>query len=196
MDTWNPNPVRSNPQLMQSGVSTSLRRLFASFRVDECNGDFATFAKRAHNLDVTDFDPDPPPTLEEAEDRFSAFLASQSYPKTVCWLRQGDVLVDKKRHFWIRVDLGQGAKAAAQRYSQGLERKLGVELRVICATEAQTFATVFVPQDDLDAQYRLIARGLKLSCPVERYPTSTIRNPLKWLALRLRNGRRSKLLEV
>ena len=106
------------------------------------------------------------------------------------------MLVDKERRFWIKEHRSKAAKEAAQRYSQGLQRKVGIELRVICATEAQTFASVFVPQDELDAQYRMMGRGLKLSCPVERYSASTTRNPLKWLALRLRNGRRSKLLEV
>src|SRR5215471_9030931 len=140
---------------------------------------------------VTESNSDPPPTLEAAEERFRTFLASQSYPKTVCWLRPGDVLLDKERHFWIKEHRGRAAKDAAQRYSHGLERNLGIELRAICATEAQTFAFVFVPQDELDAQHRLMGRGLKLSCPVDRYSASTISSPLKWLGLRLRNAQRS-----
>jgi hypothetical protein len=142
---------------------------------------------------VTEPNPDPPPTLEAALERFSAFLASQGYPKTVCWLRPVDVLVDEERHGWLKQHKAHAAKDAARRYSQGLDRNLGIELRAICATETQTFAIIFVPQGEVDAEYRLMGLGLKLSCPVERYATAIIKNPLRWLALRLRNGRSSKI---
>lgn len=79
---------------------------------------------------------------------------------------------------------------------EGLERNLGIELRAICATDTETFACVFVPPDDLDRQDHLMGRMLKLSCPVERRPASTVRNPIKWFALRQLNGRRSHVAEL
>src|SRR5215467_7090707 len=39
---------------------------------------------------------DPPLSLSGAEEKFRAFLASQAYPTTVCWVTRGDVVVDKK----------------------------------------------------------------------------------------------------
>jgi hypothetical protein len=137
---------------------------------------------------VTESAPDPPLTLKTAQEKFSAFLASQNYPEKVCWIALGDLLVDNKTHFWIRLR-PNAEEDAAQRYAKGLDRRLGIELRAICATQAETLASVFVPEDDLDAQYHLMGRGLKCICPVKRYSTSTIRNPLKWLALCLRNVR-------
>lgn len=139
---------------------------------------------------MTNSTPDPPPTLKAAEEKFSAFLASQEYPKTICWLTPDDLLVDTKTHHWIRVR-PNAATHAAQRYAKGLEGKLGIELRAICATQAETFASVFVPEDDLDAQYHLMGLGLKCTCPVKRYSTSAVRSSLKWLALCLwyRQGR-------
>jgi hypothetical protein len=135
---------------------------------------------------VTESSPDPPLTLKAAEEKFSAFLASQNYPEKVCWIALGDLLVDKKTHFWIKPRPNAG-DMLHQQYAEGLDRKLGIALRAICATEVETFASVFVPKDDLDSQYHLIGRGLKLTCPVERYPTSNVRSLVKWLALRLRN---------
>lgn len=141
--------------------------------------------------------PDPPLALDAAEQKFSAFLASQGYPKMVRWLSPEELLVDTKRHYWIRPRQSKTTNRAAQRYLEGLERNLGIELRAICATDTETFACVFVPaDDDLDRQYHLMGRMLKLSCPVERRPASTIRNPLKWFALRLMNGRRSHVPEL
>jgi len=154
---------------------------------------------------VTDPNPDPPPTLEAAEEKFSAFLQSQNYPKAIRWVRRGEVLVDTKRCYWIKPHRAKAMTRAAYRYAEGLERNLGIELRVICATETETFACatetetfafVFVPEDDLDAQRPLMTRELKLSCPVERYSTFVTRNPLRWLALWLSNGQRSKMLEM
>jgi hypothetical protein len=124
--------------------------------------------------------------LKAAEGKFSSFLASQNYPAKVCWIALGDLLVDKKTHFWIR-PRPDAEEYAAQQYAEGLGRKLGIELRAICATDVETFASVLVPKDDLDSQYHLMGRGLKLICPVKRYSTSKVRSRVKWLTLRWRN---------
>jgi hypothetical protein len=94
---------------------------------------------------VTNSDSDPPVTLAEAEDKFREFLSGQDYSTTICWLMEGDLLIDKARHFWVRERRSEAAKHAASRYSEGLERNLGVHLRAICSTNEQTFASVFVP---------------------------------------------------
>jgi hypothetical protein len=149
-----------------------------------------------YNSRATDSNPDPPQTLFAAEEKFRAFLATQNYPKAICWLTPGDVVVDTNRHFWVRKRDKKATEYAALQYAEGLRRNFGVMLRAICATEMETFASVFIPEDDLDAQCHLMGRGLKLSCPVERYSTSAVRNPLKWKVLCWRNGQRSKLSEV
>lgn len=82
---------------------------------------------------------------------------------------------------------------AEQQYTQGVDRNLGVELRAICATNIETFASVFVPENDLDRQYHLMGRLLKLSCPVEMRLARIVPSPLRWWILRLLN-RRSNVL--
>jgi hypothetical protein len=124
--------------------------------------------------------------LKAAEKKFSAFLVSQNYPGKILWVAPGDVLVDNKRHFWIRVR-PEATERAALRYAEGVDSKLGIQLCAICATDTETVAFVFVPKDDVDAQYHLMGYGLKCACPVERYSTSAVRNRLKWLILCLRN---------
>jgi len=109
---------------------------------------------------------------------------------------RGDVVVDESSHYWVRKRDEEATRNAALRYSEGLERKLGIMLQAICATESETFASVFIPEDDSDAQGHLMGRCLKLSCPVERYSTSAVTNPFTWMLLRWRNGKRSKDLEV
>lgn len=73
----------------------------------------------------------------------------------------GDLVVDTKRHQWVRKREAEAKAYAALRYCVGCERKCGVKLHAICATESETFASVFVPDDTGDAQYHLMGRGLK-----------------------------------
>ena len=108
----------------------------------------------------------------------------------------GDVVVDTNRHYWVRERQAEATGYAALRYSVGVESNFGIKLQAICATKAETFASVFVPENDVDASTHRMGRGLKLSCPVERYSTSTVSNPLKWWLLWWRNGQRSRELEV
>jgi hypothetical protein len=139
---------------------------------------------------------DPPKTLDAAEQRFRIFLSSNGYPGTIRWLMRDDVLVDEKRHFWVRQNNAKAQRHAVLQYCEGFKRNLGIALHAVCATEAETFALVFVPADDSDRQYHLMGHGLKLSCPTDIQRASRVENPLKWLYLRLRHGRRSKMLEV
>lgn len=145
---------------------------------------------------MTGANPDPPQTLSAAEEKFRTFLATQNYPNAICWLTPGDVVVDTNRHYRVRKREAEGARYAALRYSMGLERNFGVKLHAICATESETFASVFVPEDDTDAQHHLMGRGLRLSCPVDRHSASTVTNLLKWRLLWWRKGQRSKELEL
>jgi len=146
----------------------------------------------AHNSRVFDPNADPPRTLLAAEEKFRTFLATQDYPTTICWLMPGDVVADRNRHLWVRKRGTEGTRYATLQYSVGVERNCGVELEAVCATETETFASVFVPEDDVDAQRHLMGRCLKLTCRVERFATSAVTNPLKWRLLWWWNARRSK----
>ena len=148
----------------------------------------------AHTLRVIDPNANPPKTLSGAEEKFRTFLATQNYPKAICWLMPGDVMADGNRRLWVRRRGIEGTEYAVLQYSLGIERNCGVMLEAICATETETFASVFVPEDDLDAQRHLMGCGLKLSCPAERFATSAVTNPLKWKMLWWWNNRRSKRL--
>ena len=134
----------------------------------------------AHNSRVFDANADPPNTLSDAEERFRTFLAAQNYPREICWLMPGDVMAGRNRHLWVRKRGAEATRYATHKYLVGLERNLGIELEAICATETVTFASVFIPEADLDAERHLMGRGLKLLSAVERNATSAVTNPIKW----------------
>ena len=139
---------------------------------------------------------DLPRTLAAAEELFREFLAHNGYPPDVHWLVKDSVVSAAQRECWIRDDRVKATENANLRYLAGLQRNLGIALRAVCASNTTTYATVFVPTDDVDAQYNLMGHGLKLSCPTERISAAVVKHPIKWFFLKLRYGRRSRALEL
>ena len=139
---------------------------------------------------------DPPETLDEAAERLKKFLLAQHWPGAIRWLTHDNVLVDRKGQFWVCERGTMPFEHAKLRYSEGVQRNLGVALSAVCATDTETFVSVFVPADDLDRQYHLMGRVLKLSVPTSRKSALTVGNPLLWWILKLRNQKRSRTLEL
>jgi hypothetical protein len=139
---------------------------------------------------------DPPKTLTEAAEKFKKFLSAQHWPTTIGWVTNDNMLVDRQGRFWVRERGTEAFDQASLQYCEGVERNLGVAISAVCATDVETFASVFVAADDLDRQYHLMGRVLKLSVPTSRKLALTVRNPLEWWILELRNKRRRKALEL
>lgn len=133
-----------------------------------------------------------PESLEAATQHFSEFLQVNGYPHDVRWIAADDVAVNEQARFLIRDREESSIREAQVLYKAGLRRELGIALRAVCATDKITFALIFVPRDETDAEYALMPKGLKLSCPTRRYDATLVNNSLLWLLLRLRNRKRTK----
>lgn len=128
--------------------------------------------------------PDPPPTLAEAEIRFSKFLVGNGFPSSVRWILADHIALTAERTYLILAHgASEGRGEADRRYAAGLSKGLGILLNAICATATETIASVYVPLDYLDAQYHLIRPGLKLSRPTEKIPAILVSDPSKWETL-------------
>lgn len=124
-----------------------------------------------------------PDSFEEASLRFREFLRSQGWPDQVQWLTAGTVLFSKKRHYWINSrKIDEGMILARETYQQGVKRGLGIGIEALCQTDSATFAYVFAPTDQDEAQ-RLLISGLKLSVPLDSPPAKLVVNPLRWWVL-------------
>jgi hypothetical protein len=137
---------------------------------------------------------DPPTTFAAAEQKFKTFLGSNGYSETICWAEREDVVVDRKGRLFARERNPRAAERADTRYSDGIKGKRGIALRALGATQTETLALVFVPKNELEAQFALMGRGLKLSCPASKTEILGVKNPFVWFILRLRYGNRSKML--
>jgi hypothetical protein len=109
---------------------------------------------------------DSPPSLAEAEALFGRFLERQGYPSSVYWVNDSDLSVDSGRHWSVRRNTESSKADFAQRYSEGIAKGLGIEIVARCASQERTFATIFIPDDAVDAQYHMVGRGLKMCCPI------------------------------
>ena len=140
----------------------------------------------------------PPIALAIAEERFKEFLTQHGYPPDVRWILSKDLLIDKSGRYFVRhadrLHL-DGAQEADRRYTVGLDRQTGISLRAYCASEAETFASVFVPADATDAQYHLMGPGLKMTCPTEIQPAQLVESRGRWLLHTLRNRARTRMLD-
>ena len=138
--------------------------------------------------------PEPPPkTLAAAEEQFRIFLAANGFPSKITWLSAQRFLIDRRGHRWVRRCSGtKEMEEASQLYALGLKRNEGIAMRVECSTATETFATIYIPADADDAQYRLIGRCLKCTAPVERPQCSVIENAITWFFLNLRNRERTR----
>jgi len=137
---------------------------------------------------------DIPETLSEAEQQFKTFLANNSYPQTICWITPKDLVATAPHKYSVRKPSSGALKHVEEKFAEGLAKGVGVELRAICASNDETFATIFVPVDGTDAEYHLMSNRLKLSCPAEPTSVSVVKNPLKWLLLSQRDAGRSLVL--
>lgn len=138
---------------------------------------------------------DVPWSFDAAEADFSRFLTEREYPALIAWIAIEDVIIDESGQHFVRRN-GKGSRATSKNhYLSAIGQGLGIELRAMCASEAQTFASLYVPVDVIDAQYRMIAPGLKMSCPEHRLPGILVSNPFRWWFLKRRNGKRSAMLQ-
>lgn len=138
-----------------------------------------------------------PQLLGDAVPHLVEFLEKNGYPNKVFWVTRSDVAFDAQDNVLVRARGESSLRRAELLYEEGVRRGLGIALRAVCATEKTTFASIFIPSDEIDAEHALMARGLKLSCPTRRRAATVADNPLnllRWVLLRVRNRKRMKLL--
>ena len=140
-----------------------------------------------------------PSKFEDAVAEFLSFLERDRVANRVEWIFPEDLQLTNGC-FYVRVPLPSENRArASAKYCEGLERGLGLELLVICWNGDCAYSTVYVPDDDREAELRMMPVGLptrlKLSypssgwdgkpqCRDERRKAVPIRGKLKWVFLR------------
>lgn len=112
-------------------------------------------------------DDDAAPSFEEALEHLEHFLKSQGHRGELQWVFREDVVVSRRGWIAVRTPVPAGnAEVARQHYEAARRRGLGVKLEVLCRLgwfRSSLACFVWAPRDELDAEYALMPRGLKLS---------------------------------
>ena len=116
-------------------------------------------------------------TFNEAATDFAKFAADQGFPAHFLWITAEDIVFWKGHYFVLRGDPAQREVEARERFNEGLARTVGIELEGKSKADGWTICRVYVPEDDIDAQYRMIPQqGVKMSIPTDPKPTVLLKN--------------------
>ena len=112
---------------------------------------------------------------------FTRFASGQGYPSTLLW-SSPDLLAFWQRWLFVLVlDPEESRLKAKAIYEAAVARKIGVHIEGRCKTQTATICRVYMPNDDLDAQYRMIPKtGVKMTVVVHPLPVVLIRNRMLW----------------
>jgi hypothetical protein len=105
------------------------------------------------------------PGFIEAKQRFTRFLASQGHPEDVHWVFRDDFYRRRAKPPVVRWPLHEMNEILTrQHFEVARYRGHGVELAALFYCASRTFAHVWYPESEEEADYSLIS-GLKLSVP-------------------------------
>jgi hypothetical protein len=132
-------------------------------------------------------DPKLPP-FEDAVARLRAFLASEGFKTDIIWICREDVFQQWPK-LYVKVPLSNEKSLAEETYNEGVTRGLGVELSVFCFVAGSPCCYVWIPKDEIDAEYRMLG-GLKLTIPKpDRQTVVPVKSKTQWIWLKLWSSR-------
>jgi hypothetical protein len=121
------------------------------------------------------------PDFDSAVADFTRFAAGQGYPSTLLWSSPDFWVFWWGRLFVLVLDPEGSRRNAKAIYETAVARNIGVHIEGKCKTQTATICRVYVPNDDLDAQYRMIPKtGVKTTVVVEPLPVVLIRHQILW----------------
>ncbi|MDD9941269.1 MAG: hypothetical protein OXU20_09550 [Myxococcales bacterium] len=115
--------------------------------------------------------PNDPPPLPEALVRFSTFLESNGWPSRIEWVDASNVSLVRGVAFfgstWAEHEV-------ERKYEQAIARGLGIQLYGMWQAEGVSVCFLYAPTDRVDAEYRMMGGGLKLSVATDPRPARLV----------------------
>ncbi|HLJ90698.1 MAG TPA: hypothetical protein VKZ53_28085 [Candidatus Angelobacter sp.] len=131
-------------------------------------------------------------TFGEALARFEEFLANQGYPSSVIWVTPDDVLLSGSQEIFVKTPVSPQNEVSVRKiFDEGMRQELGVLFTTLCETGRISYAFAWTPKDDLDAQYALMPKDLKLSVGIgySRRPGKEVESHIYWRFLQFKYRR-------
>ncbi|MBN8733741.1 MAG: hypothetical protein J0L64_24615 [Acidobacteria bacterium] len=132
------------------------------------------------------------PSFDIAKEKFVDFLVNQGFPPRLLWVQPDDVVLREWKGaatlFVRKGDHNQRESDARQEFQSAAERGVGLALEASCKTGDWTICSIFVPENNDQAERLMVPRqGVKLSVAINPPPTVLVEHkwlwwPIKWLA--------------
>jgi hypothetical protein len=127
---------------------------------------------------VTDFD--------SAVADFTRFAVSEGYPQALLWVASESVRFWRGRNFVLVRNSEEQRVLAKANFDAAMIRDMGLAIEGRFKTASSTICHLYVPEDDLDAQCRMIpATGVKMLVTENPLPVVLIKNRIVWGILKL-----------
>lgn len=122
------------------------------------------------------------PPFDEAVSAFRNFLREQGQNDTVLWIWRNSIISRRgsgsRKNASRRIFIDRHALADDESirkyYDAGVERGLGIALRVFCVAEGSPLCYIYLPEDETAAEYSMMS-SLKCCLPTP-CPTATFLN--------------------
>jgi len=137
-----------------------------------------------------------PQSFEEAVSRFEVFLKENGHSSNVMWVEPSDLVLSGEHSVYVKLPTPiSNVTRARDRFERGIGNELGITFGTICDLSNATCCYAWVPKDEIDRQYHLMGRGLKVTATTgsSRLNGILIRNQLRWRLLKLLHRRHTRL---
>lgn len=131
-------------------------------------------------------------SFERAVADFRRFLIQQDYPPNLLWLTPNDVVFWGLRYFFWKGDPSERESRAKTSFSNAMAANVGIALQAQCKTDRWAICRLYVPEDELDAERRMIPKtGVKVAATIDPKPAMVVDNRIQWWLLKwlVRNRR-------
>jgi hypothetical protein len=127
----------------------------------------------------------PLPDFDSTVEDFIRFATANGYPSALLWTSTDSILLWQGR-FFVLVDPEESKSRAKANFDAAMARNIGISVEGKWKTQNITICRVYVPKDDIDAQYRLIPeKGVKLTVMDDPLPVVLVRSRVLWRLLKL-----------
>ena len=123
----------------------------------------------------------PETTFEEAEETFKEFLTDNGHGVNIRWIFAEDMIVSNESFAIREPECEINRLLAKKLYEIGRERNFGIAMHAFAEVDGNPYAYIIVPEDDIDAQYRLMGPdAVKFSVRLPVNKADKVTSGLSW----------------